>query len=77
MKKKDSMPLFRIRLSHLMHSLGLSQARFADLIGVTPAALSMILDGKRLPSLITFDKICHQTGASADYLLGIKLGANQ
>lgn len=75
--KKNSMPLFRVRLSNLMQAMGLSQVRFAKLIGVTPAALSMILKGTRLPCLETFDQICHQTGASADFLLGIKLGAKQ
>lgn len=70
-------PIFRIRLKHLMVALGISQNRFATLIGVTPAALSQILAGKRNPNLETLDKLHMATGVSIDYLIGRKLGQEE
>lgn len=66
--------LFAVRLKNLIGALGVSQARFAELCGLTPAGLSQILAGKRTPSLETCDKIHMATGVSIDYLLGLKLG---
>jgi len=68
------MGLFRVRLESLISALGITDARFAELCGLTQAAVSQILAGKRKPSIETLDKIHMATGVSIDYLLGIKLG---
>lgn len=69
-----SKELFSVRLKDLISALGISQARFAELCGLTPAGLSQILSGKRDPQLSTLNKIHMATGCSIDYLIGFKLG---
>ncbi len=73
MKKKKDM-LFPIRLGNLIGALGITDCRFAELCGMTQAAISQILSGKREPSLETLRKIHMATGVSIDYLMGLKLG---
>lgn len=75
MKRPDT--LFPIRLNNLIEALGVTDARFAKLCGMTPAALSQIINGKRSPALDTLKKIHMATGASIDYLIGLKLGQEQ
>lgn len=75
MKKKSiDKPLFRIRLENLRRALGVTQARFAEMCGITQAAMSQILSGERMASLETLDRIHMATGVSIDHLLGIKIG---
>lgn len=66
--------IFRIRLGNLISAMGINQGRFAVLVGITPAALSQILDGKREPAFSTLDKIHMNTGADIQYLMGYRLG---
>ena len=68
------MGLFRVRLDNLIGALGVTDQRFAELCGLTQAAVSQILSGKRKPSIETLDKIHMATGVRIDHLLGIKLG---
>lgn len=70
---KKSNPLFIVRLNNLVSSLGISQERFSELCGLTPAAVSQILAGKRNPSLDTLNRIHMATGVSIDHLLGLKV----
>lgn len=70
MKKK--LDMFHVRFKLLFASLGKSQGSFARQLGITPGAMSQILSGKRHPSTSVLQKICKLTGASADYLLGLK-----
>lgn len=62
---------FPKRLKTLMDALGCDQITFARRIGVTQAALSQILNGKRSPSIKTLIAISLKTGASIDRLLGV------
>lgn len=62
---------FPKRLEELMRCLGLNQASFAKLIGITPAAMSQLLAGQRDPAAETLMKIHKTTGASIDRLFGI------
>lgn len=40
--------------------------------GIGPQQLSEYLNGKRLPSLLNFKRLCLYAGISADALLGLK-----
>lgn len=68
--------IFRFRLRDLIKAMGVTDARFAQLVGITPAALSQILSGKRAPSYMTLDRIHMKTGANIQYLMGERIGAN-
>lgn len=46
-----------------------TQADLADLAGITPAALSQIINGKRIPRLDTACKIAEALGIPLDELL--------
>lgn len=69
-----SKELFQIRLASLIVSMGVSQERFSELVGITPAALSQLLSGKREPAFSTLDKIQKNIGADVQYLMGYRLG---
>jgi predicted transcriptional regulator len=56
-KRSDEALRFAESLGKVLSYLNMSQVQFARLIGITPAALSMILAGKREPSLSTTIKI--------------------
>lgn len=68
--------LFQIRIRNLIGAMGISQERFADLVGITPAAASQLISGKREPSFNTLDKIHMKIGADVQYLMGHRLGDN-
>lgn len=61
-------------LSEILKSKKLSQRRFAKMIGVDPAMITLYVKGTCEPSLSTFRKICEVLEVSADYLLGLNLG---
>ena len=69
-----SKELFQTRLACLIVSMGVSQERFSELVGITPAALSQLLSGKREPAFSTLDKIHKNIGADVQYLMGYRLG---
>jgi transcriptional regulator with XRE-family HTH domain len=73
-KNRHDNSIFQIRLRNLIAAMGVTDARFAELCGITPAALSQILAGKREPQLSTLDRIHGATGCSIDYLIGYKIG---
>jgi transcriptional regulator with XRE-family HTH domain len=62
---------FPERLKKLMDTLGLNQKEFADLVEITPAALSQLLNGLRDPAAVTLVKLNKKTGVSIDKLFGI------
>lgn len=66
--------LFSIRLANLIAAMGVSDKRFAELVGITPAALSQILNNKREPGFSTLQKIHRNTGADIQYLMGQRIG---
>ena len=45
-------------LRDLLSSTGISQKKFADMIGSTESAVSRYLSGERSPSVMTIIKIC-------------------
>jgi len=57
MKGTEEAKAFAKSLGKVLGYLNMSQADFARLIGITPAALCQIIKGKREPSLSTTIKI--------------------
>lgn len=53
MKNKEEARRFGESLGKVLSYLNMSQADFARLIGVTPAAISQIINGHRYPNLPT------------------------
>jgi len=49
---------------------GLNQAELAELAGVTPAAISQIENGLRVPTIPVLHRIANVLGVSLDYLTG-------
>ena len=50
---------------------GFSQAQLADLVGVTPSAVSSYETSERQPSCAVLIKIATRLNVSTDYLLGL------
>lgn len=48
---------FHINFRQLVHELGLDQKEVADILGITPAAVSQLLNAQRLPNVETLLKI--------------------
>ena len=64
------MPIFFDRLTHLIKQAGITQARFASDIGITPQAVSYYAKGRE-PSFDLLRKIAEYFHVTTDYLLGI------
>ncbi len=64
--------VFSKNLIEAVKSSPLNYAELAKALGITKATMSMYKNGKALPSLDTFDKLCDILDVSADYLLGKK-----
>jgi len=60
------------RIKALREESGLTQAKLAELSGVSPAAISLIEKGERLPSMIVTRKIATALKVSFDELTGIE-----
>lgn len=64
------MPVFFDRLTHLIKQAGMTQARFAADIGITPQAVSYYAKGRE-PSFDLLRKMAEYFHVTTDYLLGI------
>jgi len=73
MDRRDTVRLFRSRLSERLQASALSQSRFAALVGIDRSTLSQLLadDGDRLPRADTVAAIATALQVSADWLLGL------
>ena len=60
------------RLITAMGMRGYDQKTAARACGVTEAAMSRIVNGKRKPRADTVRRLCRGLGVSADWLLGIE-----
>lgn len=58
------------RVKQLRLEKGLTQAELADLLGMTPGALSMVELNKRSVSLEIIEKLVAVFKVSADYIIG-------
>lgn len=50
--------IIMFNLRDLLSSTGISQKKFADMIGSTESAVSRYISGERSPSVMTIIKIC-------------------
>lgn len=66
---KDSETL-RKRITKAREDIGLNQAELAEKAGVTPAAISQIEKGARVPSIPVLQSIANVLKVSLDYLIG-------
>lgn len=64
------LPLLTKRIREKMNELGVNQAQLAKRAGITPAALSQILNQERTPSSGVLIKLAQALGESVDYLVG-------
>jgi transcriptional regulator with XRE-family HTH domain len=60
---------FGANLRKVLRSIDMSQTEFAERAGLTQAAISQILDGKRDPSLTTICKILSAIPTNFEWLV--------
>lgn len=62
--------VLRSRITKTRENQDLNQAELADKAGVTPAAISQIEKGHRVPTIPVLHRIANVLGVSIDYLIG-------
>lgn len=62
--------VLRKRITETRESHGMNQAELAEKAGVTPAAISQIEKGTRVPTIPVLHRIANVLGVSLDYLAG-------
>ncbi|MBW1698972.1 MAG: helix-turn-helix transcriptional regulator [Deltaproteobacteria bacterium] len=62
--------ILRKRITETRESQGMNQAELAEKAGVTPAAISQIEKGTRVPTIPVLHRIANVLGVSLDYLTG-------
>lgn len=63
------LPIFRERFSALRGEM--TQAQFADKLGISRATVGLYETGSRLPDALGIKNIAEKCGVSADYLIGL------
>lgn len=76
LRKGESMNLGR-GIREKRQSLGITQEKLANALGMTPQHISAIEQDKRLPSLQLLVKLAGELGVTVDYLLTGKEGIGQ
>jgi len=69
-KKKKKLTVFAKRLFEQRMEMGLSQAEFAKLVGITAATVGYYENSDRLPDVEILRRLCIVCGCSSDYLIG-------
>lgn len=62
--------ILRKRITETRESQGMNQAELAEKASVTPAAISQIEKGTRVPTIPVLHRIANVMGVSLDYLTG-------
>jgi transcriptional regulator with XRE-family HTH domain len=70
MRKDFDESALRMRITKTRESKGLNQAQLAEKAGITPAAVSQIEKGNRVPSIPVLHRIAGVLEVSIDYLMG-------
>lgn len=70
MPKGFDKEVLRKRITETREDQGLSQAELAEKAGVTPAAISQIEKGHRVPTIPVLHRIANVLNVSIDYLTG-------
>ncbi|MCL2565605.1 MAG: helix-turn-helix domain-containing protein [Defluviitaleaceae bacterium] len=68
-QKKARFPVFKERFYKLRGEI--SQAEFADKIGIARATVGLYENGERIPDALVLKQIAEKCGVSADWLLGL------
>lgn len=63
-----------IRVKERRQALGLTQQQLAKALGLTPQHISVIEQGKRVPSLPSLARIAEELGVTIDFLAAGKEG---
>lgn len=71
MRETLRLPIFRERFVKLRGDLSMSQAQFAEYLGISRPTVGLYESGERIPDAKTLQNIALKCGVSADYLLGI------
>lgn len=64
--------VIKSRLKEELKGSGLTTVEIAARIGVSPEMVTQYATTEKLPSLVTFAKLCKELGLSADYILGLR-----
>lgn len=70
MRKEFEEGVLRMRITKTREVKGMNQAQLAEKAGITPAAISQIEKGHRVPSLPVLHRIASVLEVSLDYLMG-------
>jgi len=70
MAKGFDKEVLRSRITETRERKGMNQAKLAEKTGITPAAISQIEKGLRIPTIPVLQKIANVLGVSIDYLTG-------
>lgn len=72
MKNRDKLAYqaFAERFKIAVKRSGMTQAKIADLSGITEVSMSRYCNGDRLPGPFVIDRLCTVLGCSADWLIG-------
>lgn len=68
-EKEIKMPIFRERFSSLRGDM--TQAKFAEFIGISRPTVGFYENGERLPDAIVLKQIAEKCSVSADWLIGL------
>lgn len=69
MTNRDKLPQYATRIQSLRKELGMSQKDLAQIIGVTPSAVTLWESGVRFPRGKALSKLAKALGVSQSYLL--------
>lgn len=64
-------PEFRERFAQLRIGQNMTQAQFADFLGISRPTVGFYENGDRIPDAEILKKICEKCGVTADWLLGL------
>lgn len=69
--KKHRLPVFEKRFHELRDERGMSQAAFADFLGVSRPTVGLYENGDRIPDASVLQSIAQKCDVSSDWLLGL------
>ncbi len=70
MKKEFDKEVLRSRITETRERKGMNQAKLAEEAHITPAAISQIEKGLRIPTVPVLQRIANALGVTIDYLTG-------
>ncbi|MCL6597917.1 MAG: helix-turn-helix transcriptional regulator [Alicyclobacillus macrosporangiidus] len=68
--------MYRTRLKQRIMESGLKQTHLSKMIGIAPNTFSLYVHGKRIPDVITAQKIARALNTTVDYLWPLEDGSD-